>query len=378
VNTTQNKTLIFITPSLDRKGSEVALINYIKHIDKSFHSKLISKYKGDLFESVLPDIEKNYFLKIKPTHSYFNRIKARIKIQLNYSSVLTSAARLKEPIFYINTIILPKVLSYAEKNKIKTIVHTHELEQMYAQLSLQQIKRLVTYPYLIIANSKASANVIQTFGRKGNIEICYPALDTASIKPDKDRKILFGNKLGIPENHFVWVMSGTLDKNKNPFLFVEIASIIIKSKPDTTFLWIGGTINSHFEKACKELADEHHVSNNIIWAGDVAEKYHEYFNCADGFVLTSEKESFSMVTVEALLYGLPVVTQNCGGVIEILKNDIGKIVREKNDASRMAAEMICFMDGIYKVDKEKQILRASEFDTSIISKRWNDILAKYC
>jgi hypothetical protein len=44
----------------------------------------------------------------------------------------------------------------------------------------------------------------------------------------------------------------------------------------------------------------------------------------------------------------------------------------------MVNEMISFMNGIYKVDKEKQIMRAREFDVSVISKRWNEILEKYC
>ena len=109
----------------------------------------------------------------------------------------------------------------------------------------------------------------------------------------------------------------------------------------------------------------------------VGEEYQNYFNCADGFILTSKKESFSLVTVEALLLGLPVVTHDCGGVREILKEDIGVIVKEKNNVTQFAEAMVHFMDNSHAHDKAKGIARAQEFDISIWSQKWNAILDNY-
>ena len=43
----------------------------------------------------------------------------------------------------------------------------------------------------------------------------------------------------------------------------------------------------------------------------------------------------------------------------------------------MANEMIKFMEGTYKVDKEKQKIRAKEFDAEKVGKHWNEILERY-
>ena len=51
-------------------------------------------------------------------------------------------------------------------------------------------------------------------------------------------------------------------------------------------------------------------------------------------------------------------------------------MEEKNNAEKMAAEMIKFMDGTYTVDKPKQLLRAKEFDVAVICKQWNEILVQ--
>ena len=366
-----NKKITFVTPTLDRKGSEIALINLLKHIDKSFDVTLIAKYKGVLFDKVLPEMKKLFLFNGKPKRNLFSRITGRLEVIINTNKVLSKE---KETLLYINTVILPDILAYAEKHKIRTIVHLHELEQMYSQLTDAQIKRLVTYPYLIIANSAASAAVIAKFGRKDNVKICYPCVETDKIKPNKEDYFKWRQKLDVKDDEFLWVMSGSLDENKNPFLFIEIAKVIIQQKKNAMFLWLGGTANQRFQEECEGKTNVNLLAGKIIWAGDAAEDYMSYFNCADGFVLTSIKESFSLVTVEALLLGLPVVTQNCGGVVEILRDDIGKVVVEKNNAEKMAAEMIKFMDGTYSVDKPKQLLRAKEFDVAVVCKQWNEIL----
>ncbi len=369
-----NKTITFITPSLDRKGSEIALINLLQYINSEFQIKLISRVKGVLFDKVLLQIKKDTLSSGKISRTYYSRIKTRLAIKLNTVLKLSNS---KQTTFYINTIILPEILDYAEQHKIKTVVHIHELEQMYVQLDEKQIQRLVAYPELIIANSQASAAVIKKFGRIKNIEICYPSVETSAIKPNAGDYKKYRKKLNVDETTFLWVMSGSLDENKNPFLFIEIAKELLKKKNNVKFLWIGGTANKSFEKQCINETDSALLKEKIIWLGDVADEYYRYFSSADGFVLTSNKESFSLVTVEALLLGLPIVTQNCGGVLEILKNDIGKIVEKKNNAVLMATEMIHFMDGVYIVDKTKQLERAKEFDSATIAQHWNGILERY-
>ena len=209
-----NKKITFVTPTLDRKGSEIALINLLKHIDKSFDVTLIAKYKGVLFDKVLPKMKKIFLFNGKPKRDLFSRITGRLEVIINTNKVLSKE---KESLLYINTIILPDILAYAEKHKIRTIVHLHELEQMYNQLNDAQIKRLVTYPYLIIANSAASAAVIGKYGRKDNVKICYPCVETDKIKPNKEEYFKWRKKLNVEEDEFLWVMSGSLDENKNPF-----------------------------------------------------------------------------------------------------------------------------------------------------------------
>ena len=367
------KNITFFTPSMKRTGSELVLFNLVNTLDKSFSAKLFSKYKGELLSDINPVVKAEY-LYTKSPNNFAARIVNKLKKEIVTRFKLSAC---KHSTWYINTIILPEILSYAKTHNIPSILHVHELEQMFKDQSAQQIETIIQYPKLIIANSKATERVLNKYGRTNGIKVCYPAFNTNLILKNKEVYTSFRKKLNIASNSFVWIMCGSLDENKNPFLFIDIAHIITKTYTNAIFMWVGGANTEAFEHACKEKTKQLGLENNIRWVTNPGRDYLNYFSCADGFVLTSKRESFSLVTVEALLLELPVVANNCVGVKEILGTDIGKVIEEESNAEKMAAEMLNYMNGTYTVDAIKGKLRAQEFDIKILAGKWNEILNDY-
>jgi len=66
-------------------------------------------------------------------------------------------------------------------------------------------------------------------------------------------------------------MCGTLDDNKNPELFMDIACELLKTKPNTVFLWIGGTTDKVYASQCQVKASQKNISDKIIWMDTVGE-----------------------------------------------------------------------------------------------------------
>ncbi len=370
-----NKKLIqltFLTPTMKRTGSEIVLFNLISRISDNFRFRLLSVYKGDL----LSYINKRYstvFVHQKRPENILSKIGFKIKETFFVPRLLNA---LKNSVWYINTIVLWDYLEYAEKNKIKVILHIHEMEQIFALLSEEQLQRAVNYPDVVIANSNYTMQLVKDYGRTKPIELCYPAIDTKIITASSKIKAFYRSKLNIPINSFVWAMCGTLDDNKNPLLFIDIAVELIKIKPYSVFIWVGGTDDCSYADEIKNISINKGMANKIIWIDKVGEEYQNYFQCADGFVLTSKKESFSIVTLEALLLGLPVVTHDCGGVKEILRADIGTIINDKENVSQFVQSMCTYMENS-EYNKFKGIERGREFDIEIWSKKWNTILNNY-
>ena len=84
-----------------------------------------------------------------------------------------------------------------------------------------------------------------------------------------------------------------------------------------------------------------------------------WYERASCFAMTSTRETFGLVLIEALAAGLPVVTTASGGPEEILENGrYGRIVREADETAFAAALDAALLE---PGDRAARIARAQEF-----------------
>lgn len=363
--------ITFFTPTLQKTGSEMVLFNLLKYLPNNFNATIVTKYKGILYDDIPKKINKDFIFRFQNP----SNLLLKIYYKIFRKRILQNKLELyKDSVWYINTIVLPEIIDFAVKNKIKIIVHVHELAEMYKILSNVQLEQLVNYPKMIIANSNASKSVLLAFKSNADIRICYPAINTNTIKYNKIDYNIIRKSLSINENEFVWTMVGSIDENKNPKLFVDIAVQLKKHANNFKLMWIGSSNQGiENERVYVKYAEDNHVSDSIIWINNKQMDYLKYFNCADGFVLTSKLESFSLVTLEAMLLGLPVVANNCIGVNEVLGNDYGIII-DNSDAIKMSQEMLIIMNKPKQRESDIAPVKASKFDISIWNKIWLNYL----
>lgn len=366
------KDILFITPTLQRTGSELVLFQLLGRLNSKFKASVLSIERGALYNQLPANIDKTYLVKDKST-GILRRIYKKITFE---KQLISKLAKHKDQVWYVNTIVLPYVLKYAKKYNAKVIVHTHELEHIFNLFDEESKALLVNIPELVIANSNKSAQTMKEQGYKGHTEVCYPFIDTRKYKFDKEKYDTLRSQLNIGQKNFIWLMCGTIDDNKNPDLFIQLAEEFKRLKPEAKFIWLGDNMDDpEYKKTCVEKSK--HL-NNLIWIHEKGESYINYMNGCDGLVLTSKAESFSLVTLEALALGKPVVVNNCGGVSEIVNSpEIGKIVETKNDIHEFIAAMTAVMEKKVFLDPEKAIQRSKTFDLSIQADRWNKILDQH-
>ncbi|MEP7263543.1 MAG: glycosyltransferase [Bacteroidota bacterium] len=362
--------ITFFTPTFWRTGSEVVLFNLLNSFLLPWKINAISLYKGELAASLPPAVGYHYIYSISKGNRLI-ALKNRFNFYFKYSQLLN---RFQSSIWYINTIALPEILEEAERRKVRVWLHVHELEQIFKTLTKEQEARVIRYPELIIANSKITAELLCKKGRTGKISLIYPAINTAALHQDKSIGTIFRRKAGFAENGFLWVMAGTIDSNKNPLLFIRIAREILQTEPSTCFLWIGIKADRILYEQCINKLKEENISDAVKFIEPQGDEFINYFQSADGFVLTSTAESFSLVTLQAMLLGLPIVAADCGGVNEVLTNDYGKIVKGFENVSGMVKEMLRYQHHEIPVNAEDMRKHAESFDINSISLTWNKLL----
>lgn len=88
--------------------------------------------------------------------------------------------------------------------------------------------------------------------------------------------------------------------------------------------------------ALEELAVEKGVGSSVVFDGAMPKvALAEAMRASDVFLMPSERETFSVVVIEAMASGLPVVATKCGGPQELVVNGTGLLV-SVGDAEALA------------------------------------------
>jgi glycosyltransferase involved in cell wall biosynthesis len=113
------------------------------------------------------------------------------------------------------------------------------------------------------------------------------------------------------------------------------------------------------------------LQGRVSLPGYVSEPW-RYFEQAKCLVLTSRYESFGNVIVEALAYGLPVISTNCAGPQEILDNGQFGTLVPVGDVNAIAAAIENALEN--PGDPLPRQERAAQFATQEIAKQYETLL----
>jgi glycosyltransferase involved in cell wall biosynthesis len=160
---------------------------------------------------------------------------------------------------------------------------------------------------------------------------------------------------------------GSLKDQKNHTLLLHAFAAM--SCPDARLMLLGQGEN---RAALHALASKLGIADRVILAGFHADPS-PFYATADLFVLSSDYEGFGNVIVEALSFGLPVVSTDCpSGPAEILQGGrFGRLV-PLGDADALARTMETALAA--PVDRDALIRRAADFAPEIAARKYLDLL----
>lgn len=117
-------------------------------------------------------------------------------------------------------------------------------------------------------------------------------------------------EIGAPQDSFVVLSVGELNKNKNHE--VVIRAIAKLNNPKIHYVICGrGPLEKHLNKLAKELG----IGKNVHLLGfrsDIA----EICKSSDVFAFPSLREGLGMAALEAMACGLPIITSNVHGIVD--------------------------------------------------------------
>lgn len=244
------------------------------------------------------------------------------------------------------------------------------------------IKNLYSKADKIIPNSNGNSfDLIKNYGiEKEKLTVIENPFDIKKIEKNASEDIKVNKN-----SNFVFIMVGRLEVHKRHSLVIEAFSRLQDSNSE---LWILG--QGPMESKLISLINDLELKERVKLLGFDKNPY-KYMAQADCFILSSTREGFPNVLVEALACGLPVISSDChSGPREILapNSSVSKKIKNEIELSKygilfpvdkvdyLYTAMIKMIEDKEIYDNYKKIVksRASEFSLNKIIDQYKKVL----
>ena len=193
-------------------------------------------------------------------------------------------------------------------------------------------------------------------GFKNNITPISNGINLKIFNPKNNGEYL-RKRYNIPMKNIV-IYTGRISQEKNLEVLIKAIPIVIK-KIDAHFLFVGS--GGEYKHDLKNLVEKLNVGKYTTFTDFLDWKdYPNIYAIADVFAMPAESELQSIVTLEAVASGLPVVVVNRGALPELANHGNG-LVFEPGNSKDMADKIIKILsDGKLKKEMSKKSLELSE------------------
>lgn len=138
------------------------------------------------------------------------------------------------------------------------------------------------------------------------------------------------------EKRLIIGMIGNFEERKGHILLLQSLAQLIKHDKQFHLVMIGNILDSQYYKQCLEVIKSNGMGSYITIIEGIYNAG-QYAQCFDFMVFPSiEDESFGLVAVEAMSYGVPVITFQCGGIPEVVGDQKEGFVIPLKDVDKMA------------------------------------------
>lgn len=202
---------------------------------------------------------------------------------------------------------------------------------------------------------------------------------------DKLQDVEFGDKRFVDDlikskgDNTYLLYVGKLEERRNIIFMLEMFSKIVQ-KSESVKLIIVGNGKTEYVDMCKAKIKELHLIDNIIYEEKVEQSViKSIYEIADLFILPTRYEIFGMVLLEAMYFGVPVVTTYNGGSCTIINESNGIIIRDL-DTDKWCDTILSLLNDkekIRKMGNNAHQLISTEFTWEALSNKFLEVYLRH-
>lgn len=244
------------------------------------------------------------------------------------------------------------------------------VEPIYDRLFCKKINERVKKTF---CKTQMSADYIR---RKGitNTEVVGVGLDVSKFERESQIETETQILLDKMKNHRNILYVGSIIPRKNVEFLLKVFVELKKqdeSYQDVQLVIVGKSDTSYINK-CKSLITDD-VNGSVIWCDFIKNAQLKFvYQAAQLFTLPSVYEIFGMVLLEAMYFGLPVISSDSAGAGTLIKNKKNGLIIKEFNIDLWVTEIIKVLDSdstAYELGKEAEDTIKNEFLWDKISEK---------
>ena len=249
------------------------------------------------------------------------------------------------------------VVSLAKLTCRKVVTHYRggNFDNFY-KFSSVTLKRIIRFGLrqmdIIIVEGHRLKNMLDGLYPRDRVRVVYNGINLADVKKElklhRDRKrfnILFMGNVSFAKGFYDLILAYKKVLEKHPEVHLNFTGEIIRLEDERNIIpkYFSGEIKERFLNSTDAILNfvNNAGSYNANHLGFIEEEgKRRVFEDADIFVLPSYSEGFSCAVLEALAFGLPIVTTNVGALPEIVTDGENGFVIEPGDYEALSEKII--------------------------------------
>lgn len=275
---------------------------------------------------------------------------------------------------FVNTLLnFPAILA-AERAGVPSVWNPRESEPWDSYFRFlpdpvaQRAIAAIGLPRKVVFVAQATRNVWNTFDVDERFEVIHNGinLNRFPLRNDATERARSRIALGLGAGSVAILCVGTLCDRKNQVDLVEAFSALPETISSRVQILLVGDDRGNYAKAIKDRCCSLPVNVRgririIPPTGSIA----SFYGAADVFVLSSKVESFPRVLLEAMAFGLPIITTPVFGVLEQVVEGKNALFYSPGDCGLLAKqiERLVSDDALRLRMAESSLQRASQMTT---------------
>ncbi len=335
--------ILLISHSAQSHGAEICLLNLIKNLDKSrFEVVVVFPMDGILKKEIDNLAIRSYIIPMEWWINIEGELPFRgIAGNESFRRLLEVIETERPSIIHTNTAVIWQGAAAAWLTGIPHVWHIHEILEGHPTLqpecTIPLLSQLLGYlSERVVSVSETMRNKLLAFIPEEKLVTIYNGIEPPSsrslgVEPIRE-------ELGLAPAAVVVLTVGTLLKCKGLDTLLDAARLVKQQGADVIFLIAGNGTDAAREALVAKITGLG-LAGTVVYLG-FREDIRDIMEQVDFLVVPSINESFSLVTVEAMAAGRPVVSTCCGGPSEIIDDGETGYLVPVNDPEMLASRII--------------------------------------